>query len=720
MKKENILLLLLFLSIVLIRENVFAWVGKYNYAVESFTVEDNFAYVSGWGILNGRSGDAGTGSRVNERSSGEAKRNTTASERIYRTAAHSFQNGYCKYGSTAYTYNKEKASGSGSHDEGYTYKYALKVYKVNNDGSTTEVQNAVEKLKPVGVTSLTYHQATKVNGNGPAIMGDSTNACYEDVGFRFKIDLSKLVAAKGVKGYKMTLTISAGDKKNCEASLKDKDSANVSYRGGYCSQTFDLRVVIPGTSSTSSYINGEYLKDTTDKVQILPCGSAKMWKNAGFSESKVGSDLSCINKGTKYEVLDTTKNDNITWYKIKHGGKTGWVPASWVNPTGEVSLITIPEEETPELEKVAQCTKQTIEAVEKHPSATSCDSKVPIVLNDGGSCKSEEISADFFTIGCEEKIDTKFNPGSLSVIAGQGFGFSVNVQSVKTCDGVFYDQIWKEYYNNAKTNRDNSKEAADYNTYNNIMKDLENAVALYNTWNMEDTTTPTGEMKLDYSLKDGSPVSESYNFVSTQVSAGESNYTTSTELKLGVSGLTNPRNFTYSNAGKPRVYSLTPPRAYLDYHGAVSGTGTVDGGNKFYTNTNAMTGTAKMHIEIKNLGGDKKSSVTNDACEVNLDETSMIYRPIDVGNPFINEKREKGENWVNENFNYTSTIDDKVWTGKALYVFDLSSETINEIKESNNKNSKAGENNGVANEYLGTCKDKTQSSSDIVCEIIGN
>ena len=98
------------------------------------------------------------------------------------------------------------------------------------------------------------------------------------------------------------------------------------------------------------------------------------------------------------------------------------------------------------------------------------------------------------------------------------------------------------------------------------------------------------------------------------------------------------------------------------------------------------------------------------------DLQEIKYRPIDINNPFINDSWEKGENWVNSQYDYTGIIDKDIWNKRALYNINLSKDDISAIKKSNY-------NNRGYNPYLGLCdkqddKLKDSITKNVICKYI--
>ena len=89
-----------------------------------------------------------------------------------------------------------------------------------------------------------------------------------------------------------------------------------------------------------------------------------------------------------------------------------------------------------------------------------------------------------------------------------------------------------------------------------------------------------------------------------------------------------------------------------------------------------------MTVEIKGLGTND-SSAKDDKCNLRVIDSTYIYRPIDVKNPFISESWEKGENWSNNKYDFTSVIHSTTWSESTDKKIKITAKDIEELQTSN-------------------------------------
>ena len=690
----------IFISIIILFTNItcLAWVGDYNYEVTSFEVDatGRYATISGWAILNGRDGSTGTGT-TNDRQSGILVKRPGSYTDSY---GNRFKDGYCSYGSNIYT-DANNNPFSGSYDSDYNYQYSFQLYKVFTNSKKEKISNDyIQELTP-NTVSLTYAQAYKCSSIGMfnkvnCISSKPNNwtACYEDVGFKFRIDLNGLSFNDSIKGYSMYLKVTTGSKSECSSN---------------CTQTIPLTIVAPKVDFDSG-VSGISLINTTTQVQIIVTGG-QAWLKPGFSYDKGGSYLERGN--TTYTVDDIAIANNVTWYKLdrsKEGiSKYVWVPASWVNSSGGITLIS----NNPQ--KVEKC------IVDANPApivnnAKTCNQIVNSSVTTDNSCKTTVTSNKYYSVVCDETLAISFNPGNLTIKSGQGFSYGIKVVSTNSCVGTFNTDAWLEAYNVSIRERNNyAKTSAEYKEKDNIIKELLSIVNSYNQWEFNSNINPTAVMGIEYKRK-GKTVKDQVSFVVIDVIDPSYTKKITTTHNLNISGLTNPSNFTLT---KNSTVNLVLPKQYINQiNGNVSSTNCsncLDAGNMYYMDTFADVGNYSLAITVSDLGNFKNVTVNNNKCDVTItgNLANSIYRPIDITNPFIDAAREIGDNWLNNSYSFVATIKKDTWSenGTPKYVFNLTKQNINDIKKSN---SLIG-----GNAYLGSdCK--ISSSNNYECSFIRN
>ena len=144
-------------------------------------------------------------------------------------------------------------------------------------------------------------------------------------------------------------------------------------------------------------------------------------------------------------------------------------------------------------------------------------------------------------------------------------------------------------------------------------------------------------------------------------------------------------------------------------------TETLDGGNKIYTDYNIALGTWGMKIKLTGLAAG--STIDNNKCDITISDQELKYRQIDVTNPFINSDWKKGENWINDNYNFISIIHATTWSEPTQNIITLTKDDIQEIKNSTNYYQS---NNDYP--YLGICDRLNETEHDSItkhiCDLI--
>ncbi len=706
MKKK----ILLFLALIFISYNALAYdygvvYGDTKYEVTYLKVDkcgtDMCADIRGWAILT--KNYAGSANQSGVLQTGSNGVNT------FDQYGNMFNSGYCKYGSKPYRYaNGNIVSGSGEMDEKYLYQYTLSVYDDENERLLGDSISNPDIIKfERRSISLTFLQAVKNKNIGR--LGENNEgktACYEDVGFKFIVNLSKL--SKTAK-FRFKLTISNGDGV-AEGRSKGNGRDGIATSNKK-SKTVDISVITTsGDDSLSTAIDVESLVDTVTTVKNF-MGNGYTWDKPWGSKSS----SYVIQPYQTFTVLERRISEDVGWYRIKvNGNSQRWIPASWTEPVAsQATIVTVTEEETPD---PTICAFKDITVQKQDKECEKCNDQVTMDSIEGKKCILSDTSTDFYSIACNEKIVSDFNPGNLSVKKGQGFYYGITVSSTKKCIGRFDAEKWKEAYNLALTKRNSSNSSADYNKYNNMLEELKNIVNSYNNYDMRDKNNPEASIEIEYKKKGGNAYLD-YAFDKNITNNGEGNYVSRATLNLGDRDITNPSNFEYSNEANPRVIEFYPQKVYL---APITGeivsetySGGIDGGNKFYTDINSDTGDFTLTILVSNLGKKVKSTITNSKCVGTMSESTELYRIVETDNPFVNKNRLNSinNNWKNSKFDFTQSISN--YSGN-MYVFNLSRSNINEIKEDNKRDN---------NSYIGTCDkttNKLSSAMESVCDTIKN
>jgi len=170
-------------------------------------------------------------------------------------------------------------------------------------------------------------------------------------------------------------------------------------------------------------------------------------------------------------------------------------------------------------------------------------------------------------------------------------------------------------------------------------------------------------------------------------------------------------NFDYNNYDNPRIRYMQPSEVSVDKRSGeiTSVLQPVSGYNRIYTEKkNVDKGLYSVKITIDNIGTDnKESKIINEMCKLNYQENELLFRVIDVSNPFINNSYVPGINWKDGRYkyNFVGIIDSSIWSqvpeGEVLL-------DTSRIKLIQNDNS--------VEKYLGTCDLPTSNSA--ICSLI--
>lgn len=708
-----------------------AWGGNYNYEVTSFNVDqNNIATLRGWAIINARGGSQYLKGFDNvlledgDRQSGVIER-TNSNQVYYDSNGNKFYGGYCNYGSMVYYSDKALTNiVSKKQDSDYNYLYELEVLDKNkNIIASSTSSDIVKRLNSnLNIVSLTYAQSIKCNTKDALVKestaackndGDSyRTACYENVGFVFNIDMNKLKKLSTDENYAFRLKVSTGKKSTCgNGIIKGK-----SYYTNKCFEKFNLAFIELKTkndfSQTVEYIN------TTDEVSILVRGG-KTWNSPNITDKSKVSINSYPN--STYCVSDIRHDSmmNISWYKIKEcksGVNKGWVPASWVNPSGDLTYIT------PVKKEITSCI--SISPGDIKESAKTCGG----TISAKNECLVPIDSNNYYDINCDETITSEFKPGILSLKAGQGFNYGVNLKSTSSCRATFDTSLWKEHYNNLLNNYNNPNiSATEKKMYENNMNDLKKIVLEYNSYRnisaeqfFQDSSNSFNSLVAKMTIKyktNGKDKKDVVDFIKDGSLSQISNKLIKDNLPedLNVAGLSNPYNYTMN---QEYSINLMLPKSYINtVTGSISYTDDnlyVDGGNNYYTNLFADPGTYNIDISISGMVYAKNISIINDKCALTITGgiNSIYYRTIDLNNPFIDINRKVGSNWLNNDYSFVSIIDKRIWSQTPEYLFNLTKANIKSIKASNYLSG--------TNTYLGSGCSKNLYTNSIECLFLRN
>ena len=361
----------------------------------------------------------------------------------------------------------------------------------------------------------------------------------------------------------------------------------------------------------------------------------------------------------------------------------------------------------------------------------NCEDVKEISYKDVTKCSNYDSSTEnnFYTIECNRKISTSFDYGDDNntktvrfLYKGQGFKFGVKVISTHICTAKFNKTAWEKTYNTflQKIKYVNSSLVNYVKNYdktgwtkavNALNASKETKSEVYALWNIIENLrnvvvndylgfTPSNkyEENVNLSIKynvNGKSNTQNEILVLSEKDSTEGKYTkTVSNVKYNLtnqSALKNvPEYYVISNENDPRVLKFIPSNAYLDKYLGLSisttDNDTINGGNKIYVDykIDSTTNSKPYNMTINVTGlGSNRSSVINAKCDLKIGGEELLYRPIDVSNPFINSKWNIGENWLNSKYSFTNTIKSNIWAMNKLYDIKLSNEDIASLKESN-------------------------------------
>ena len=110
----------------------------------------------------------------------------------------------------------------------------------------------------------------------------------------------------------------------------------------------------------------------------------------------------------------------------------------------------------------------------------------------------------------------------------------------------------------------------------------------------------------------------------------------------------------------------------------------IAGGKKYYIDLNKTSG--NIELNLKNLGYDAKWNLVLKNCSYKsgLIKDKILYRQIDVSDPFISSNKDRtiGKNYKNDKYNFVSIIKANIWSIEEFdYRFSLSKINVSQIKK---------------------------------------
>ena len=418
----------------------------------------------------------------------------------------------------------------------------------------------------------------------------------------------------------------------------------------------------------------------------------------------------------------------------------------------------------------------TIEESAEALETDYCEQSKSIVLNSKDSSCLDGTKS-FYSIKCMREVGAGFDYGadnetntSRVLYYGQGYKFNVNTKTTVKCEAVFNDNNWNDTFDHwvdkinfidysgkltaalkqggeqgkkEWENRADAMQKADSlsgNTHReiysiwNTVEELRNVVRAYNKFTPPNDYEENVDLILRYKLKKEENEAD-YNYTFDKKEK-KGTYiiekASGTQPKLNDTGVFSshcysgtitelrencfPINYTISNYSDPREVVLFPQKTMIEKDTGETAddkatTETIDGGNRIYTDNNIDLGTWGMKIRLTGLAAG--STIDNNKCDITIAEQEVKYRPIDVTNPFINSDWKKGENWINDKYNFISIIHATTWSEPAQKSITLAKDDIQAIKDSNNYYQ-----SNKDDPYLGICNGSKETEYDSITERI--
>ena len=429
------------------------------------------------------------------------------------------------------------------------------------------------------------------------------------------------------------------------------------------------------------------------------------------------------------------------------------IVGGWDNPSDWVEIPEITSENDCVLPVPTSCIAKTSITKKVDKETNKCKDKVSVEPTQEKYCKK---SGTFYNIECNHKVDTDFDPKKfktenlpsiVSLKAGQGFEFEINVDHKIVCTGEFNVEKYKKAYTKAsslisRANKlpDGEEKEKEHAWAVQIRERISNIAISYLNYyliaaNENCNTDPSclnqlkdylfdysGTLKYKYQDNKGNKnysgtfiLNDSNNNVKL---TNQKAYKNNDDNKILINGRNNHApKFEYT---VKETTSLIPESVTFDYFGNIvtnpsTTTTTYSGGNKFYTDTRIKPGKYDISIQFDVTKGNQKvATIKNEQCDLEIYNEKLNYRIINNANPFVNARRAIGTNWLSSTYNFTNTIKSDTWSKQPMYTFNITKEKIADIKNSNGNDSDS---------YLGTChKEQSQIDSSMkdICTIINS
>ena len=462
-----------------------------------------------------------------------------------------------------------------------------------------------------------------------------------------------------------------------------------------------------GGAPASSYKCYIYNKDSEIKFQWSKNNPGNGWKE--YNKNNCGA---CF--GNTKEFKNATK---LKW--STKGNEPGYL---YMYDVSEDNCKLPPS--PPDI-----CKDSSFKDQNKKVEAEICDGETPLEI-DETICSGNTSKVSYYSVEIKKKYSTKVDFEEYSTKPGVGFKYNVLLKENRIVNATFDYAKWTKDYNE---NYDKIQKYKDdnpwYYYYHNVLKSLQNVLKYYNdnyvNWKID-------ELKKDLSLNityklNKKNVNMTFNNFIKDDEQSASNITNKDLKEIKIKTKDGKNFVTYNVSQTINIDTMMiPQKAILDRQRSTisydnreydSSLGEVDGGNKIYITSIDSNGNISLsypddgeyyiHLMVSMDG----NVISNDKCPLYVNSTNLLYRIIDVNNPFINDTYEKGVNWYNVYEDFTGVIRSDTWSLPLKYLFTLDKEDIATIKEDNH--SSEGK-----NKYLGTCylpNGNSDKGPDIIC-----
>ena len=323
------------------------------------------------------------------------------------------------------------------------------------------------------------------------------------------------------------------------------------------------------------------------------------------------------------------------------------------------------------LKDPSSCVPRPLAVTPINAEADICEDNVHLNLVDGVSCSGKS----FYNIECVTDSVVSFDNGNdegsiktvNSILIGQGFKYGIKLTTIKKCTAVFNGENWRTSYSRARkkikqADSDLQKSGMSSTDRRDIESEkawneeklsiLEGMLEAYNKTNPASLSSDDeiATFTMNYSVSNKNKELNA-DFEKKVIQKGKGKYYEREEVEIYVNGFQNPYNYTWNNVDNPRIVKFVPVKTYING---------LDGGNKIYIDYDTDPGTYTMDINVSNIAG--KNSVHNDKCQLRVSKEGILYRPIDVSNPFINNTWQPGANWINSEMDFRNIIHANIWS----------------------------------------------------------